>query len=181
MSRKACLDLRKACFDYLTSRGILPSSEEVVDWSMSSLVFAHYGPHDFMLRKADAPPVGIPVPLFNLVYHDCVILPWEMHRDRPDGDYLLHALLNGGAAYVDCEQQGDALDQQIARWRVVSQLQRRIAFCEMIRHEFLDPSGCRQKTIFADGTTVEVDFESGTYDIQAGTSDYLAEHSIIKK
>ena len=172
MSRKECLDLRKACFDYLTSRGILPSSEEVVDWSMSSLVFAHYGPHDFMLRKADAPRVGIPVPLFNLVYHDCIILPWEMHRDRPGGDYLLHALLNGGAAYVDCEQQGDALDEQIIRWRVVSQLQRRVAYMEMIRHEFLDPSGNRQKTVFADGTTVTVDFDLGTFDIQAGSCDH---------
>lgn len=26
--------------------------------------------------------MGIPVPLFNLVYHDCFILPWPMEKDK---------------------------------------------------------------------------------------------------
>ena len=171
MSRKECLDWRSACFDYLTSRGILPSSEEVVDWAMRSLVFAHYGPHDYMLHKPDAPRVGIPVPLFNLVYHDCVILPWEMHQNRPGGDYLLHALLNGGTAYLDCELEGEALNQQIARWRIVSRLHKQVAYSEMVRHELLDASGDRQKVVFSDGTSVSVDFIQGTYEIQMNGTD----------
>ncbi|MGL6174690.1 MAG: DUF5696 domain-containing protein, partial [Cellulosilyticaceae bacterium] len=50
MTRKECFEYRLACFNYLLSRGILPSSEEVVDWAMPSLVLAHYGPYDFMLE-----------------------------------------------------------------------------------------------------------------------------------
>ncbi len=39
------------------------------------------------------PKKGIPVPLFNLVYHDCVIEPWMMDRVSKDEDYMLYALL----------------------------------------------------------------------------------------
>jgi hypothetical protein len=33
----------------------------------------------------------------------------------------------------------------------------------MVRHEFLDKNFRRQKTTYKDGTTVEVDFESGSH------------------
>lgn len=98
MSRRDCYEYRKRCFDYLTANGILPSSEEVSDWSMDSLVFCHYAPYDFMLRQPGAPKKGIPVPLFNLVYHDCVVEPWMMEKHETE-DYMLYALLNGGAPY----------------------------------------------------------------------------------
>ena len=80
MTRRECYEYRGKCFDYLISRGILPSSEEVSDWSMRSLIFCHYAPYSFQLGAPDAPQMGIPVPLFSLVYHDCVVVPWMMER-----------------------------------------------------------------------------------------------------
>ena len=53
-----------------------------------------------MLRPSETPKKGIPVPLFNLVYHDCVIEPWMMDRVSKDEDYMLYALLAGGAPYL---------------------------------------------------------------------------------
>lgn len=100
MTRRECYDYRARCFDYLMSKGILPSSEEVSDWSARSLVFCHYAPYDFMLRKPGSPKHGIPVPLFNLVYHDCLIEPWMMEKIDDTEDYMLYALLNGGAPYL---------------------------------------------------------------------------------
>ena len=94
-----------------------------------------------------------------------------MHQNRPGGDYLLHALLNGGTAYLDCELEGEALNQQIARWRIVSRLHKQVAYSEMVRHELLDASGDRQKVVFSDGTTVSVDFIQGTYEIQMNGTD----------
>lgn len=82
MTRRECYDYRARCFDYLMSKGILPSSEEVSDWSARSLVFCHYAPYDFMLRKPGSPKHGIPVPLFNLVYHDCIKRQWKTWRRR---------------------------------------------------------------------------------------------------
>ena len=100
MTRRECYDYRARCFDYLMSKGILPSSEEVSDWSVRSLVFCHYAPYDFMLRKPGSPKYGIPIPLFNLVYHDCLIEPWMMEKIDDTEDYMLYALLNGGAPYL---------------------------------------------------------------------------------
>ena len=37
---------------------------------------------------------------------------------------------------------------------------------EMTRHEFLDPSRRRQRTTFADGTRVTVDFDRDTWDVE---------------
>ncbi|MCD8118665.1 MAG: DUF5696 domain-containing protein [Lachnospiraceae bacterium] len=204
MTRKECLEYREACFAYLTSKGILPSSEECGDWAMRELVFCHYGPYDFMLEKPGSPRRGIPVPLFNLVYHDCMILPWFMDRqegnadnehrtdnektadnedsgdseNRADGeDYMLYALLNGGAPYLDRDgaypDTDGAFDsaarrrlaEDIARCAQVTALQERVAKCEMVRHEFPDGNPKHQRTVFSDGTQVTVWLDTGKYEI----------------
>ena len=100
MTRRECYEYRNACFEYLLSKGILPSSEEVNDWAIPSLVFCHYAPYDFMLDRPGSPKKGIPVPLFNLVYHDCLIEPWMMDKVSEEEDYMLYAVLNGGAPYL---------------------------------------------------------------------------------
>lgn len=176
MTRKDCFAFRNACFEYLNSQNILPSSEEVTDWAMKSLVFAHYGPYDFMLQAPGAPRKGIPTPLFNLVYHDCLILPWLMDHMEGQEDYMLYALLNGGAAYMDkdgaypgCDGAFDdsdkKLDEEIERYRIVAKLQERIAKCEMVKHEFLNNDWKQQRTTFSDGTVVSVDFNDNSYHI----------------
>ena len=179
MTRQECFAYRSACFSYLWSKGILPSSEEVTDWAMQTLVFAHYGPYDFMLQAPGTSRKGIPVPLFNLVYHDCLILPWPMDRLPGQEDYMLYALLNGGGAYLEkdaaypgcdgafAEPSGEEqLDENIRRWRIVAGLQQRVAMCEMLRHEFVDGCTHRQRTTFSDGTVVTVDLQQGSYTIE---------------
>ena len=100
MTRSECLNYRLSCFAWLNANGILPSSEEAADWSIPQLVFCHYAPYSFMMQRPGSARKGIPVPLYNLVYHDCLIIPWPM-ENHPDGeDYMLYALLNGGAAYI---------------------------------------------------------------------------------
>lgn len=180
MTRKECLEYRGACFNYLWSKGILPSSEECSDWAMKSLVFCHYGPYDFMLQSPGSPRRGIPVPLFNLVYHDCMILPWFMDKTDSE-DYMLYALLNAGAPYLDRDgaypntdgafdsEAEKRLDEEIARCRVVTDLQEQVAKCEMLRHEFPDGDYNKQRTVFSDGTTVTIDLKKGEYEICRNT------------
>ncbi len=180
MSRRECYEARNHCFDYLMSQGVLPSSEEVSDWCVPSMVFSHYAPYDFMLREPGSPRYGIPVPLFNLVYHDCLIEPWMM--DKVSGtegteDYMLYALLNGGApyllrdgAYTNFDGSFDAaikthLKQDVARCRIVADLHEKVAECEMTRHEMVDGNWNIQRTFFSDGTVVTVDFKKQKYEI----------------
>lgn len=178
MTRKDCYDYRCKCFEYLLSRGILPSSEEVSDWAVPSLVFCHYAPYDFMMRKPGTPKEGVPVPLYNLVYHDCVIQPWMMDKVSDEEDYMLYALLNGGAPYLIRDAAypntdgafedgvGLKLEEDIQRSRIVSRLHEKVGKCEMVRHEILDKNINHQRTVFSDGTVVTVDFEKQTYEIK---------------
>lgn len=178
MTRRDCYEFRNQCFEYLLSEGILPSSEEVSDWCISSLVTCHYAPYDFMLREPGAPKMAVPVPLFNLVYHDCIIEPWMMEKVSDTEDYMLYALLNGGAPYLirdgaypnfDGSFGGNLelkLEEDIKRSKIVSGLHEKIAKCEMVKHEMVDGNYNIQKTTFSDGTTVTVDFDNQEYIIQ---------------
>lgn len=178
MTRRECYEYRNACFEYLLSKGILPSSEEVNDWAIPSLVFCHYAPYDFMLDRPGSPKKGIPVPLFNLVYHDCLIEPWMMDKVSEEEDYMLYAVLNGGAPYLvrdGAYQNTDGsfaggveitIEDQIKRCKVVSDLHEKVAKCEMVRHEMVDGNPEVQRTTFADGTVVTVDFQAQTYQIR---------------
>ena len=164
MTRGECLRYRASCFRYLTAHGIVPSSEEVNDWAMDCLVFCHWAPY-----PAD---VAVPLPLFNLVYHDCVLIPWMMPAGAwgiPEGTTgFLHCLLNGGMAYVSTYDEGDALEENIRQVKIVRELHLHVAREKMVNHEFLSDDRARQRTTFSDGTEVTVDFSDGTYAIRYG-------------
>lgn len=181
MTRRECYEYRGQCFSWLLAHGILSSSEEVSDWAIPSLVFCHYAPYSFMMKRPGLPKDGIPVPLFNLVYHDCVIEPWMMDKASENDDYMLYALLNGGAPYLlrdaaylntDGSFEGDellALEEMIGRSKTVSALHERIAKCEMVRHRMNPENWWIQETEFSDGTKVKVDFKNQTYEISEGS------------
>lgn len=161
MTRKECLRYRAQCFRYLTAHGIAPSSEEVNDWAMDSLVFCHWAPYPAA--------AAVPVPLFNLVYHDCVLIPWKMGADEwgiPKGTTgFLHCLLNGGMPYMDERAEGEALATNIRQYHVISALHRQVAMEKMLSHAFLSADKARQRTVFSDGTSVTVDFDANTFEI----------------
>ena len=134
-----------------------------------------------MMERPGSPRKGIPVPLYNLVYHDCLIIPWPM-ENHPDGeDYMLYALLNGGAAYIRRDPAypgmdgafsitaGDQTEEDVRRWRIVSELQRKVAKMEMVSHRLLDKQGNQQQTVFSDGKrriTVQINLPEKSWNIQ---------------
>ena len=58
-----------------------------------------------------------------------------------------------------------ALQAEIKRVLPLAALQERLYNKEMVRHEFLG-STRRQRTTYADGTTITVDFEKDTYTVR---------------
>ena len=177
MTREESYRLRCGCFSYLASQGILSSSEEVNDWAAGVQIFCHYAPYEFMMNPPGAPQPGLPVPLFNLVYHDCVIQPWMMEKTPEGGDYMLYALLNAGAPYLERDPaypnidgafgggEEMTLDERIRRCRTVSALQRETVFAEMLLHEFVDGDPYRQRTLFSNGWEVRVNTRKDTWEI----------------
>ena len=180
MTREQCAAARRECFDLLTARGIIPSSEEAIDSIVPSLALCHHAPYfTSSLGAPDAQPVGVPIPLFNLVYHDCLVIPWFGAKGRKGGwgipgcdSAYLHALLNGGTIYYSIL----AGKEDIAFGRPALELHRRVATQELVRHEFVGEGFRRQQSVLAAGTEVEVDFDRGTWTIVADglTSEGLA-------
>ncbi len=170
MTREDCAKFRRSCFDLLRARGYVMSSEEPVDYAIPSLDLVHHGPYATSPHLGGGNRTGIPVPLFNLVYHDAILLPWEMGEDGgwgiPKGDAgRLHCLLNAGLPYVG----PGASEMDIKRVNEAATLAGRLAHQEMVNHEFLNPSHRKQRTTYADGTQVTVDFDTKEYKIEPGS------------
>jgi Family of unknown function (DUF5696) len=97
---------------------------------------------------------AIPVPLYELVYHDAVVT-----TSSPNN---LRAFLHGNAPQMGYGRTDANPDQA----RRLAALHRRVGLLEMTNHEFLDPERHRERTTFADGTTVTVDWQSNTVEIK---------------
>ena len=131
-----------------------------------------------MLEKPGTPQIGVGVPLFNLVYHDCVVEPWMMEKISETEDYMLYALLNGGAPYLVRDGAYPNIDgafdgylpltqeEMVKRCALVSELHKIVGKEEMVRHQFVDGDYRIQRTTFAGGTEVTINLHDGTYVIR---------------
>ncbi|MDT8302071.1 MAG: DUF5696 domain-containing protein [Sedimentisphaerales bacterium] len=165
VSRIDCLKYRGTCFDFIRSNGGVISSEEPADWAVPHLDLVHHGPYALVPNPGSGPAMGIPVPLFNLVYHDALLLPWSLGKGAwgiPENDLgYLHGLANAGLPYLSLNPS----EKELVRVRTMSALHERVGLSEMTNHEFLDESYRKQRTTFADGTQVTIDLDSDTFAI----------------
>ncbi|MBO7385298.1 MAG: hypothetical protein J6U63_03040, partial [Clostridia bacterium] len=164
MSREQSVMYRRECLDILTARGIIPSSEETLDCILPSQVLCHHAP--FMANEVSDPSLAKPIPLFNLVYHDCVLIPWiglpseKGGSGLPDGQSTyLYAILNGNPVYCPI----DADETVIGQVEAACAVSEKLFYGEMLRHEFVSADGMKQACLYSDGTRIEVDMEKGTW------------------
>jgi len=164
-TRTDCLTYRGMCLDFVRAYGGVVSSEEPADWAIPHLDLVHHGPHALVPNPGKGPAMGIPIPLFNLVYHDALLLPWSLGRGSwgiPEKDLgYLHGLANAGLPYLPLSPSETQLEQV----RTLCALHERVGLSEMTSHEFLDESFRRWRTVFADGTTVSVNLDKDTFEI----------------
>lgn len=167
MTRAECMALRQRCFGIIRDLEGIVSSEEPIDYAVPDLHLAHHGPYVIAgwVMKHD---VELPVvPLWNLVYHDALMLPWAAAAGPgvpgiPPGDCAAaHAAINGGMSYLEIEPSRE----DVVRIRRLCRLHERVALEEMVSHEVLDAERTRQRTAFADGTVVTADVRRGTWQV----------------
>ena len=165
VTRTDCLRYRAECFALIRAMGGVVSSEEPADWAMPHTDLVHHGPYALVPDPGRGPAMGVPVPLFSLVYHDAIFLPWSLTKGAwgiPQDDLgFLHGLANAGLPYLSTQPSEEELKQV----RAMCALQERVGLLEMTRHEFLDASRRRQRTTFADGTTVTIDLAGDSFEI----------------
>lgn len=169
LTRKQSIEHRKECFRYMRAKGMIASSEESGCLVVNELDLVHHSPYAVRPQERGV-GVGIAVPLANLVYHDCVVVPWSIEGiggwGIPDGDSdKLHCILNAGIPYFNPGKDDLETAQKIKELKKVSEVQAKLFDQELINHEFLDSSFRRQRTTYANGVTIEVDFENQTYKV----------------
>ena len=164
-TRTDCLTYRGMCLDFIRAMGGVVSSEEPADWAIPHLDLVHHGPYALTPGPGSGPAMGIPIPLFSLVYHDALLLPWSLGRGSwgiPEKDLgYLHGLANAGLPYLSLHPG----DEELERVRTLCALHERVGRLEMTDHEFLDASFRKWRTSFADGTSVTVDLDKDTFEI----------------
>ena len=150
-SRSEAMHARALCFNWSRNNLGFVGTEAGCDWTIPYV--------DCVSSMRSYKLVA--VPLFNLVYHDAVLTPYS-----PDD---LHGFLNGGMPSLGRDQ--NANPETAAAVRRMSALHKRVALVEMTRHEFLDANFKQERSSFADGTTVTVDWDAKTVKIQPDVVD----------
>lgn len=165
VTRTDCLRFRGACFDLVRSCGGIVSSEEPADWAVAKLDLVHHGPFALDPNPGAGPAMGVPIPLFDLVYHDAILLPWSLGKGAwgiPETDLgFLHGLGHAGLPYLSIAPTAE----ELAQVRTMCALNARVGLLELVDHEFLGGSFRRQRFTYADGTTVTIDLDAGTWSV----------------
>jgi hypothetical protein len=118
-------------------------------------------PYVDVINQSGGGSKAILVPLYNLVYHDAVIVSFGARDDKS----LLQGILFGGVPELPITQS-NANEKTISLMRQMAALHKRVGLLEMTKHEFLDSNYRKERTTFADGTTVSVDWDNMSVKIE---------------
>lgn len=140
------------CFNWSREHLGVVSTEAGSDWVI---------PYVDSVNQSGGTGKCIPVPLYNLVYHDAVLISYG--EDRNGGvNNLLKGILCGGVPELPV---GETNPKSLALITEMGELNKRVALVEMTNLEFLDKDRRRERSTFADGTTVTVDRDAQTVSI----------------
>ena len=156
-SRTDALNAHRRAYSWARNNVGFIGTEAGCDWTIP------YTDYTSVLASPLTPKKGIPIPLFNLVYHDAVITPYSPTD--------LHGLLNGGCPQISLParngegggnptQAGTFAPDYLGAIKRMAKLHERLALTELVRHEFLDADHDQERTTFSDGTTVTVDWKT---------------------
>lgn len=168
-TREESIRARAACFNWVRSKGIVLSSEEPTDWSIPYIDFCYWAPLQQSKGLMRGELAGIPIPLFNGIYHDCIVTPWQLTQadEVSDVDQFLYALSFGGCPMVgNPDRKGAFPAGSLERAKILADVHRQTGFAPIERHELLVPDGSRRLTTFADGASVEIDLRKQQYRLE---------------
>ncbi len=171
MSRKDCAKYRNDTFDVLNQKKMIVSSEEVNGFAINHIDTCHYAPYPFMMKQ-DGKQIGLPIPFFNLCFHDCLVIPW-MSNIVNGINYGLYGLLNGGIAYLKRDgayvntdgsfSQDEVDEDRIKLVKVISEFHQKVACAKMMEHKFIQNDPMIQKCTYDNGMSVMINLHDNTY------------------
>lgn len=125
------------------------------------------------------------IPLFELVYHDCCCAHWYWYdysnrpiRFWPKRD-LFNVLYGTSPMYIfDKRLWEERKDMFVRSYRTTGPVARRTGYSEMTDHRALTADRSVQRSTFADGTVVTVNFGDRPYDLGGGVTLQPLSHRV---
>jgi hypothetical protein len=117
------------------------------------------------------------LPLWELVYHDCAVSHWywgDYNNKLPalwDKRDLFNLLYGTVPMFMfDRELWAQNRERFARSYRNVCPVARAVGYAEMTDHRFLTGDRGVQRTTFANGVTVTVNFGQEAYELSSGTT-----------
>ena len=187
-TRKAWSEALAFCHN----RGQIVGSESGNDWAVPVMDYCHTVQPDIIphVLGGKVAAFGKTIPLYNMVWHDCLVCPAWINQDPAtvavvkDGlvipelkDMRLWALLWGGPPalrtktmcwgnFKEPDFKADAAF--IASLRPIWDFNGAVGYEPIVEWEMLSPDASSQRTVFGNGFEAEVDFRSGRYKLTCG-------------
>ena len=128
------------------------------------------------------------LPLWELVYHDCVVAQWywgDYNNKLPalwDKRDLFNLLYGTPPMFMfNREIWEEHKERFVQSYQTVCPTVRKVGYAEMLEHRFLTVDRAVQQTVFADGTTITVNFGSDTHYLDDGTEVTSMGYSIASE
>jgi len=188
---RECYDQRHPCsrggarqawtdvFAWCQQQGWVTGSEGGADWAIPVLDFAENVPVGccpFDLSQTLNGPLGDPIPLYNLVWHDCIVNMSYLTELYNEEKALWLMLWGGIPSLRPSTFMPDSINRKrddhetvvdaVRNLRPITDLALRVGFEEMTALDVVDRAERMLRTTFADGTQVSVDFTRRTYDVR---------------
>ena len=176
LTRNEDRNAKEDILDFIAQQSLVVGGEGGVDWAVPKCVFFEGTPgrakgHTTGIEGSD---FGISTPLFNLVYHDCIIQYWQHGQPFGRFDHSSHVLHNVLTAQppnfsLIFEQWKSLLPHVVETAKLLGALHRRTVDSRMIAHSFLNADYSLQQAAYEDGTRTIVNFGMEEFSVDAVT------------
>lgn len=169
ISRKEDLKYRTDLLKNIINRGLLIGGERGTDWAMPIVGFFEGlsgGPTGY--HRGVTYETGITIPLFYLVYHECIVGYWQHGTPSGREDHANHILLDLLCAQpsswsVEYAQWEDLKPLIKEAYDLLNPLHENTAHSAMVNHRILSDDFMVQQSEFGNGTKVWVNYGVITY------------------
>jgi hypothetical protein len=145
VTRSQCREARASIARYYRELGWLITSESAADWAVADLDSMHV--HWARLKPGvNGEPLGIPVPLFSLVFHDAILMASQ------------------STPAAICALAG--MNTYHPEDRIIRKIQKQAGYMPLTAHHLLSDDGQEQESVFGDALSVRVNLASGKYSIK---------------
>jgi len=170
MTRRQDLAYRKALLKNVQDRGLVVGGERGTDWALPVVSFCEGlqgGGGDY--HRGVGYRLGLTVPLFYLVYRECVVGYWQHGTPYGREDHANHVLLDvlygqPSSWSLVYEQWEDLKPLYKQTYELLGRLHQKTAHFAMIDHQYLSEDYMVQRAEFSDGTVVWVNFGITTFE-----------------